>query len=209
MSFLAQITLNRAEAAKRNLYGLYEWHGLSWELFPDKKKENKRDFLTRLDVDEYDFKFTILSTVKPVQPAWCHSNWWKERDVPESFYQRDQYLFKITANPTKTLSRRDPKGNKKNNGSHYAITKHEELHKWLLQKGELHGFRVLDIPELEISPPVFHKLYRKNDEGVFVGVEFKGCLEVTDKTEFKKVALEGIGRARGFGFGMLVLKPIL
>ncbi|MBN1577054.1 MAG: type I-E CRISPR-associated protein Cas6/Cse3/CasE [Chitinispirillaceae bacterium] len=209
MSFLAQITLNRAEAARQCLHGLYEWHDLSWKLFPDKSKEDKRDFITRLDTDEHEFKFTVLSANKPKKPSWCISEYWKERVVPESFYQKDRYFFKVFTNPTKTLSRRDPKGNKKNHGSHYAIIKPEELRIWFLHKGEQHGFRILDEPELEISPPVFHKLYRKSDEGLLVGVEFKGCLEVTNKTEFIKVACEGLGRARGFGFGMIVLKPIL
>jgi CRISPR system Cascade subunit CasE len=208
MSYLAQLTLDRAEAARRGLHGLYEWHKLSWTFFPEKKKEDKRDFLTRLDASEHEFRFTILSEQKPCKPDSDIAAYWKEREVPESFYQKGRYLFKVFANPTKTLSRRDPKGNKKKYGSHYAIIKPEELRTWLLHKGEQHGFRVLDEPELEISPPVFHKIYRKNDEGVLIGVEFKGCLEVIDKIEFKKVANEGIGRARGFGFGMIVLKPI-
>jgi len=209
MSFIIQIILDRSEAVRQNLYGLYEWHNLSWKLFPEKKKEDKRDFITRLDIGEREFKFTVLSSNSAQKPTWCSSDCWKEKEVPESFFQKQQYLFKILTNPTKTLSRRDPEGNKKKNGSHYAITKHEDLRTWFLQKAESHGFRVLDVPELEISPPVFHKLYRKNDEGILVGVEFKGCLEVTDKTEFIKVAHEGIGRARGFGFGMFILKPIL
>jgi CRISPR system Cascade subunit CasE len=208
MSYLAQLTLDRAEAARRGLHGLYEWHNLSWTFFPDKKEEDKRDFLTRLDVSEHEFRFTILSEQKPCKPNSGIAACWKEREVPKSFYQKTQYLFKIFANPTKTLSRRDPKGNKKKNGSHYAITRREELRTWFLQKSEQNGFRVLNEPELEISPPVFHNLYRKNDEGVLVGVEFKGSLEVTDRSKFIKVAHEGIGRARGFGFGMLVLKPI-
>jgi CRISPR system Cascade subunit CasE len=208
MSHLAQINLDRAAAARQGLHGFYEWHSLSWKLFPEKKKDDKRDFITRLDIAENEFKFTVLSADKPEKPSWCPSEGWKEKKVPESFFQKNRYLFKIFANPTKTLSGRDPKGNKKKNGSHYAITKREELRSWIVQKSEQNGFRVLEEPEMEMSPPVFHKLFRKKDEGVLVGVEFKGCLEVTDQAKFLKVANEGIGRARGFGFGMLVLKPI-
>ena len=69
-------------------------------------------------------------------------------------------------------------------------------------------FDFLDEPELEISPPIIHKLYRKNDEGILIGVEFKGALQVAERSRFIKGTHEGIGRARGFGFGMLVLKPI-
>jgi hypothetical protein len=38
---------------------------LSWSLFPEKEKNDKRDFTTRLDTAENEFKFTILSTSKP------------------------------------------------------------------------------------------------------------------------------------------------
>jgi CRISPR system Cascade subunit CasE len=208
MSYLAQLTLDRAEALRRGLHGLYEWHNLSWTFFPDRKKEDKRDFLTRLDTSEHEFRFTILSKQKPYMPDLSLSAFWKDREVPETFYQKDRYLFKVFANPTKTLSRRDPKGNKKKSGSHYAILNPEELRTWFVHNGEKHGFCVLDEPELEITPPVYHKLFKKNDAGVLIGVEFKGCLDVIDQIKFRQVACEGIGRARGFGFGMLVLKPI-
>jgi len=50
MSHLAQINLDRAAAARQGLHGFYEWHSLSWKLFPEKKKDDKRDFITRLDM---------------------------------------------------------------------------------------------------------------------------------------------------------------
>ena len=41
MRYLAQLTLERAEALRRELFGPYEWHILSWTFFPDKKKAEK------------------------------------------------------------------------------------------------------------------------------------------------------------------------
>jgi CRISPR system Cascade subunit CasE len=108
----------------------------------------------------------------------------------------------------KTLSGRGPQGNRKKNGSHYAITRIKELRPWFAAKAEQNGFKVLDKPEFEIAPPVFHRFSKKGDDGLLVGVEFKGALEVIDKKMFLKAAFEGIGRARGLGFGMLILKPI-
>jgi CRISPR system Cascade subunit CasE len=208
MIYLSRILVDRSVAAKRELTGLYEWHRFSWEMFPQKRKDDKRDFLTRVDADEDGFKLTILSFSKPERPEWCKHEDWKEKELSESFFHHGRFLFKVMVNPTKTLSNRDPQGNKKNNGSHYAITKRPELGQWLLKKAEQNGFRLLDRPEIEISPPIFHKFRRKGDEGVIVGVEFKGGLEVTDKAKFLEAVTGGIGRARGMGFGMLVLRPI-
>jgi CRISPR system Cascade subunit CasE len=147
--------------------------------------------------------------MEPEKPDWCTTDCWKQKFLPESFFQSKRYLFKILTNPTKTLSHRDPGGNKKKNGSHFGITRKEELRKWFIQKGEQNGYHVLDEPELEIAPPVFYKLNRKNDAGVLVGVEFKGGLEVISIEKFASAVRKGIGRARGFGFGMFVIKPIL
>lgn len=208
MNFISQMTLDKAKAAEQKLFGLYAWHDLSWKLFPEKKKDDLRDFLTRLDAREREFRFTVLSEGKTRKPEWCPEECWKEREIPEGFYKKERYIFQLLANPTKTLSRRNPKGNKKKNGSHFAITKPDELRKWIFSKAEQCGFHVLDEPVLEISPPVFNNLYKKDDEGLLIGVEFKGGLEVVDKTKFMEAVQKGIGRARGFGFGMLVLKPI-
>lgn len=214
MMYVTQIVLDKAIAAQQRLYGLYEWHQEVWKMFPGRPRDN-RDFLTRLDSEERAFRFTVLSAVKPQKPDWCAQDWWREKEIPQTFFEQKRYLFKVMANPTRTLSRRDPAGNKKKHGSHYAITKPDELKVWILNKSKQYGFFILDNPRLEISPPVFHRLYKedkklqKEYEGEIVGVEFKGGLEVNDRESFMRTLRNGIGRARGFGFGMLVIKPIM
>jgi CRISPR system Cascade subunit CasE len=214
MSYVARITIDRAEVATKRLLDLYDWHKAAWDIFPDRPND-KRDFLTRLDVKRDEHCFTALSAVKPQKPEWCPEKCWKEMELPQNFFERKQYLFQIVVNPTRS-TRKNPDGSKreKKYGRHEAILEMQELQKWLSSKGEQHGFHVLDEPPLEISPPIFHKLYKKDKktkneyEGLIVGVEFKGSFEVKDKDKFVKAVHEGIGRARGFGFGMFILKPI-
>jgi len=208
MSFLTQLIIDKYDVARMGLTGLYEWHKLSWSLFPEKNANDKRDFITRLDMSANECEFIVLSECKSVKPDWCALENWKIKEVEEKFFQQQQYLFKANVNPVIALCKRDPKGNPKKRGSYYAILKKEELQEWLMEKGEKNGFRILDEPELEIAAPIFNKLYKKKNEGVIVGVEFKGALQVIDQNKFIRIAKEGIGRARGFGFGMLVIKPI-
>lgn len=214
MRYVTQIVLDKAAATQQKLFGLYDWHHESWRLFPGRPRDKRDFFLTRLDADEHEFRLTVLSAVKPQKPDWCAQGWWREKEMPQAFFEQKRYLFKVAANPTRTLSRRDPSGNKKKHGSHYAIIESDELKEWIARKAEQGGFTICDEPRLEISPPVFHRLYKedkkiqKEYEGGIVGVEFKGAIEVTNKENFLKTVREGIGRARGFGFGMLVLKPI-
>jgi len=84
--------------------------------------------------------------------------------------------------------------------------------KWFLDKAEQSGFRVLEKSkelELDISSPVFHKFGKNGHEGTIVGVDFKGVLEVTNRQLFIRAFEKGIGRARSFGFGLLVIQPVL
>lgn len=208
MKYVTQVTLDKAVVANRGLCSLYDWHQEVWKLFPGRPRD-KRDFLTRLDVNEHEFRFTIVSDSKPQKQDWYPAGCYREKKIPGSFFEWNKYLFQLTVNPTRTLSGRDPEGNKKKHGSHYAILKSEELRHWFQQKEVQCGFHVLEEPVLEISKPVFHKLHKKEHEGVVVGVEFKGALEVANREKFLKTIHEGIGRARGFGFGLLILKPIV
>jgi CRISPR-associated protein Cas6/Cse3/CasE subtype I-E len=44
--------------------------------------------------------------------------------------------------------------------------------------------------------------------GVVQGIEFRGVLEVTDRARFFQTFRSGVGSAKAFGFGLLVLAPI-
>ena len=207
MKYIIQVALDKAVAAKRGLFNLYDWHQEAWKLFPGKPRD-KRDFLTRLDVDEREFRLTVVSDSKPQKPNWYPEGCYQNKEIPASFFEHKRYLFQLTVNPTRTLSGRDQKGNVKKHGSHYAVLKLEELRDWFKQKEVQGGFNVLEKQVLEISKPIFHKLFTKEHEGVLVGVEFKGVLEVINRDNFLKTVHNGIGRARGFGFGLFILKPI-
>jgi CRISPR system Cascade subunit CasE len=73
------------------------------------------------------------------------------------------------------------------------------------------GFSVLDVPPLYVEPAQNHRFIKrhlKEVPGFHVGVRFQGVLEVTNREEFKKAFTQGIGSAKGFGFGMLVIQPL-
>lgn len=211
MSYVARVTLTQEEAARQRFYGVYDWHKAAWDLFPAMSDTKRQDlgFLFRVDESEDEFQLTIASKSKPQQSSWCPEDSWLFRQLKPDYLERHKYLFKIRLNPTRTTRKNpDQSLREKKNGRHEAILKISELKEWFLLKAKQNGFNVLEIPELEITPPVFHHLSKKGHEGTIVGVDFKGILEVVDRELFKKAFEQGIGRARSFGFGLLILKPI-
>lgn len=94
-------------------------------------------------------------------------------------------------------------------------TREDLLTTWLQRQGETGGFRLESLPEAngervlcDVGPN--HDLIirkpeqKKKDERVTVTtVDFSGVLRVTDSDRFAVTLGRGIGRARGFGCGLL------
>lgn len=221
MNYVARAILSREEAATRQFYGVYGWHKAAWELFPGMPDAKRKDlgFLFRVDEDETELRLTVSSPNKPVRPAWCSEESWLCCALPSDYLEHRTFRFKLRVNPAKTTRKNpDQTPRERKNGRHEAILRRPELHEWFLRKAQKSGFRVLkrreDVDnsfELDIAPPVFYskqKLTKNGDNGTIVGVDFRGMLEVTDHGLFKKVFESGIGRARSFGFGLLVVQPV-
>ena len=90
----------------------------------------------------------------------------------------------------------------------------KELHAWIDHKAVAGGFRIVEKKPLEISPMV-ESYFRKKDKksgkeqaAYHGGVQFRGTLEVTNRERFVETYQSGIGSAKSFGFGMLLLAPI-
>lgn len=221
MNYVARAILPREEVARRQFYGVYGWHKAAWALFPNMPDAKREDlgFLFRADEDEAELRLTVASQNKPVRPVWCLEESWLCRSLPPEYLEHKKFRFKLRVNPTRTTRKNpDQTQREKKNGRHEAILKIPELREWFLCKAKQSGFRVLEQRkseandlELDVAPPIFYskqKLTKKGDSGTIVGVDFQGALEVTGHELFKNAFEKGIGRARSFGFGLLVIQPI-
>lgn len=73
---------------------------------------------------------------------------------------------------------------------------------WLMQKGNHHGFRLVDADIISSGRVSLYKPSCKIPI-VLHAVTYSGCLEVTDAENFIKGVRQGIGRAKALGFGLL------
>jgi len=210
---------------------IYSWHKGLWACFPN-QPDAERDFLTRIDVSEGAFRFWILAEREPMRPDWCPPDGFALKEISPSFLMHRYYAFDLRANPVKSVAPRGIDGEplyrpdgKRMRSKRVPLVKPDDLHQWLIKKGKVRcrdqdtgldvpgGFQIMEKRPLEISPmqeSYFRKKDKKNGKkhtAYHGGVQFRGVLEVTDREAFKQTWQSGIGSAKGFGFGLLLLAP--
>lgn len=227
MNWLARMELHSNIVHAKGVWDNYVWHKRIWQDCFSKEQNAKRDFLTRIDSYESMFRVWILSQRKPHCPKWCPKEGFALKEIAPGFLLHRYYAFDLLANPVKTIMRVGPDGQpllrpngKRKNGKRIPLVKKDELYAWIERKGRVRcrdqsnghdvpgGFRIVKERPLEISPMVENH-FRKNGHSAYHGgVQFRGILEVTDQKSFIETYQSGIGSAKSFGFGMLLLAPV-
>lgn len=214
MSWLVRLDLPAEAAQRAGLLDTYDWHQRLWECFPD-APAHERDFLTRIDFLEGAVRAWMLAEREPACPAWCPPDDFQARKVASSFLSHSRYAFDLHVNPTKSLVQHEADGSpkrkangKRASGKRVPLVAQEELRAWIDRKASESGFRVSEVKPLEIGPAIDFRFRKKGMFGVHGGVKFRGILEVTDPVRFASAWKSGIGSAKAFGFGLLLLHPV-
>jgi len=229
MSWLARLEVEAEIARTERIWDSYAWHKMLWDCFPNvpDQKRTEIGFLTRIDTLEGAFKLWVMAERKPVRPQWCPPDGFALKEIAASFLKHRYYAFDLRANPVKAAVQKDSGGEpmlqpngKRKRGKRVPLIKPDELRAWLVHKGEVRcrdkdtgkdvpgGFRIVEERTLEISPMVEGHFRKKGQSGYHGGVQFRGTLEVTDREQFIETYQAGIGSAKSFGFGLLLLAPI-
>ena len=204
----------------------YDWHQHVWKGFagiisprpdkgrfakgtrPDGQKSMPPDFLCRIDEVDDCYRLLVLSVTLPRKPDWCPPDCFSSKVIPDDFFAHPRYRFSVVANPTKKLRVDNADGSRKKNGRRAPLVKREELVAWLQRKAEAGGFTI-NADSLRTVPhgrEFFHK--DGTSHGTHTAVEFQGELTVTDPAQFRATVAAGIGSAKAFGFGLLVIAPL-
>ena len=215
---LTQVLLDYDTAYKAGLRDSYDWHQKIWQAFPDRDGK-VRDFLTRLDPLDRQLRLLVLSRSRPERPPWCPEPAWQSKPVPPGFLDAGAYRFSLVANPTRKARVFGADGARAAQGRRVFITHREDrsspdgkpqagLLSWLARKAEAGGFALPDLAAVRIVPRPRQYFNKGGKLGLHGGVSFEGTLGVTDPDLFQKTFTRGIGSAKAFGFGMLVLAPL-
>ncbi len=216
MSWLLRIEMDAEDVGRLRILDSYDWHQRLWDCFPGLPEE-QRSFLTRIDFLEGAVRAWVLSSHKPVRPEWFpdDANAFALREIASSFLSHLHYAFDLRVNPTKALVQRNLDGSpklkangKRTSGKRVPLVDPVGLRAWIDRKGMECGFRISEAKPLEIGPVVGYHFHKKDHTGVHGGVQFRGILEVTDSDLFAQAHANGIGTAKAFGFGLLLLSPV-
>lgn len=205
MTHLTQVTLDFATAAHLRLRDCYDWHQAVWKAFPGRDGQ-QRNFLTRLDRQGDGFRLLIISPTEPTRPDWCPPESWQSKSIPETYFARRRYAFQLCVNATKKVTKLGPDGQPTKNGKRVPLRAREEFVSWITRKGEQGGFAV-NVETLRTFSRGREYFEKQGMRGLHSAVEFQGVLNVTDPPKFHDSFTRGIGPAKAFGFGLLVIAP--
>lgn len=200
---------NRKNLRELNHLGAY--HSWVEDSFPEereKTKENRTRKLWRIDIVNDKSYLLILSEVKPnlellekygIKGSAEVKNY---SNLLNSLKQGMYASFRIKLNTVISVVDKE----KSLKRGRIVPVKLENLHSFFLNRTEKNGFFVENkgFKIVQIGEDFFVKDGKKIK---IVGAIYEGILKITDLEKFKFALINGIGRKKAYGFGLLTVIP--
>lgn len=219
--YLSDINLGKAEADSPEVWqalgdGYFE-HRLLWNLFSD-GPERRRDFLYR----RLDTHRILAVSVRPPQAA---RGWVRTRPYEPKLSAGQRLVFSLRVNPV--VSRRDD--DKRQHRHDVVMEAKKQLERqgvpkekwpqpaelareaglaWLASRTAQAGFKA-EPREVLVEGYAQHRLDspRKGRAAQFSSLDVSGLLTVEDPVLFRDALFNGLGPAKAYGCGLLLIKP--
>ena len=197
--FLSKLSLNPfSTEARRDLSDFYEMKRTLAHAFGEQYEESHVLFR----IENCDNPQILVQS--QIKPNWDYlksrdngqyllkqvdTKEWEEVDFSEG----DVFAFKLRANPTNNMDKKK-----------IGIFDEEKQLEWIKdRRAATHDFKVIQV---NITPEDIQKGKKFTGKPISIyTVVFSGYLQVIDKKKFKDAFLNGIGRSKRFGCGMLSL----
>lgn len=203
--------LSRAEIPWSEARNPYDMHRAIWRLFPGEAAESRRTpdqprrgFLFRVEDHRPGRPAQVLiqSRCRPQPEATL--NLIGSREINPQPSQGQRLAFILTANPIKTIKDRqtDTKPRKTRDTCRVPLITEETQRSWLIQ-------RLKDVAEVEAvavtpHPPLYFR--KANRGGKILCATFEGLLTVLDPNALVALLENGLGPAKAFGCGLLLVR---
>ncbi len=205
--------LSRVEIPWEYARNPYDLHRQLWRLFPGEEKETRSNneelrqgFLFRTEDNPTGRPARLLVQSRRMPEAASGLVIVSSREFQPQPVAGQRLAFLLTANPVKTITdtQRDAKPGKKSGKCRVPLIKEEEQHEWIARKLASAG----EIEAVNILPHSLVYFRKGNRGGKLATVTFEGVLRVSDPTRIAELLANGIGHAKAFGCGLLLVRRL-
>lgn len=212
--YLTRFPINRARRGAHKLLGSPQaMHAAVLCSFPPQSPAPDGRVLWRVDRNGPGMVLYVLSPDRPDLTHLVEQAGWPVSDVEpwqtrsyEGLLDRLQngqrWAFRLRANPVKAA---------KDIGKRVAHVTVAQQVQWLLDRTEVNGFA---IPEgstgtaVTVTERGVVSFARAGGQVTLATAQFDGALDITDVAAFRSALVNGLGRAKGYGCGLLtVVRP--
>lgn len=200
----------------------YALHQTIWDFFANNGK--KRDFLFRTEQIKGN---PVIYAISPKRPLASDSSPWYVDTKPynPNIVNGEQLFFSVRVSACKKRTEKNGKLKKtdiviakkkrlRNELAPDAMPSNQEIthmaaSEWMRRQGERYGFNLIDF---QVTQHEWHEFKKASKAGTFdiafPSLDLDGILVVTVSEDFKKMLFEGIGAARSFGCGLMLVRRV-
>ncbi|WP_280314019.1 type I-E CRISPR-associated protein Cas6/Cse3/CasE [Nocardia wallacei] len=223
--FLSRMPLNPARRGTRKfLTSPHALHAAVLAAFPPDTTPASGQGRVLWRIDQHDTA-VHLYVVSPTEPDFTHlveqAGWptttsWATRkydQLLDTLTTGQRWHFRLTANPVRSTPHHAPPDTPRPRGTLTGLSAAEQLD-WVRRKAATAGFTFAPCgppdqteDDLALTGRTIRRFRRGPAEVTLSVATYEGTLVVTDPALLRAALVSGIGRAKGYGCGLLTLAP--
>lgn len=206
-----EMFLSRVEIPWDAARNAYNFHRRLWRLFPGTARESRKHweesrqgFLFRIEEHRpgQAARFLVQSDRRPEATAGLSVL--GVREFHPRLQPGQRLAFLLTANPVKTIldGEKDGKPGKRSEKCRVPLIREDGQREWLARK--LDGVARVEAASVLAHPPLYFR--KAGAAGKLLTATFEGMLRVADPEALRQLLKKGIGPAKAFGCGLLLVR---
>lgn len=207
MTMIASVLhLERKDIRSLRITDLYSLHRVVFSLYEDVRDDeakvrgqNSGILFADQGGDARGRRILMLSDRPPSQNVEGQYGQVRSNPIPDDFLDHSLYRFKVIVNPT----RRDSASRKL-----LPVKGRESIGAWFCERAQASWGFCTPAEQLQVGEVSVQQFKDKRQNEVTIcQAHVEGLLTVTDRAQFQRSFIQGIGRARAFGCGLLQIVP--
>lgn len=183
----------------------YEIHRTLWKMFPE-DAQAERDFLFHIEKSERTATVILMQSERKPEVSYNGARILACKEYQLALQIDQRLRFLLVANPVKTINDENGRTNKEGDlkKCRVPLIRDDEQRDWLSRK-----LKPASEPEDIFIDPRHPLYFRKTGmAGKIKPVVFQGILKVVDPEALVQLLQQGIGPAKAFGCGLMLVRRV-